>query len=410
MIKSKEELNSQAAGSPLKITVIGISDREPCFPDEVKQQIAATHYFAGGNRHRQLVAAYLPPRQEWFPVVAPLGNLFRAIRRNKEPWIIFASGDPLFFGIANTLKRELPHAELAILPEMNSLQLLGHRLGLNYGEFKTISLTGRDWDEFDRALIRGDERLGILTDREKTPAATASRMTEYHYTNYRLYVGEHVGGDQERVRKLNLQEAVNLDFNHPNCFFLEKTDGRFPKKGIPDSAFEVLPGRPNMITKMPVRLATLASLQPEDKHVFWDIGACTGSISVEARLNYPHLSVLAFEAREESREIIARNARRFRAPGIKLFIGNYLDIPKEGLPAPGAVFLGGYGGDMEKILDDVDRRLPEGGTIAFNSVSGQSRYRFLNWSAARGYPVIFQQRLMVDEHNPIQIMTIIKPV
>lgn len=392
----------------MKITIIGIYDRKPDFSPELKDLISATVNFAGGKRHYGLVREWLPAGAEWTPVTVPLGALFKKIRERQGNWVIFASGDPLFFGIGNALKREFPEAELTFFPAFNSLQLLGHRFGINYGEFKTVSLTGRDWHAFDKALLQGEERLGILTDRERTPAAIAARMLEFGYDNYRLFYGECLGGEKERVLELSLGQALTFDFHHPNCFFLEKTDEAVPQKGIPEQAFDILEGRPKMITKMPVRLATLAALELHDKHVFWDIGACTGSISVEVRLHFPQVKVVAFEKRAESQEIILQNARKFQTPGIRFLIGDYLEMKKDDQERPDAVFLGGYDGKMEQILDDVDQWLVPGGMLVFNSVSEESQVRFLDWGKNHDYEIRFRQVLTVDEHNPITILALRK--
>lgn len=61
-----------------------------------------------------------------------------------------------------------------------------------YDDMRTVSLTGRPWHEFDRALIERTPKMGILTDREHTPAAIARRMLDYGYTHYTMYVGEHL--------------------------------------------------------------------------------------------------------------------------------------------------------------------------------------------------------------------------
>jgi precorrin-6Y C5,15-methyltransferase (decarboxylating) len=88
--------------------------------------------------------------------------------------------------------------------------------------------------------------------------------------------------------------------------------------GIPDSAFSLLDGREKMITKMPIRLLTLQALALPKRRVFWDIGFCTGSVSIEARLQFPHLQVESFEIRPECETIINENACRFGAPGINI--------------------------------------------------------------------------------------------
>ena len=84
-----------------------------------------------------------------------------------------------------------------------------------YDDIRTVSLTGRPWQEFDRALIERAPKIGILTDREHTPATIAARMLEYGYSHYTLYIGEHLGNpEKERIRRMTPQEAVSGDFEH----------------------------------------------------------------------------------------------------------------------------------------------------------------------------------------------------
>ena len=175
-----------------------------------------------------------------------------------------------------------------------------------------MSLTGRPWPEFDKALIERTTKIGILTDKEHTPATIAQRMIDYGYTNYQMHVGEHLGNPSlEHVTTLSLEEASQRDFSHPNCLIIEQ-QGEMPTRpfGIPDADFTLLDGREKMITKMPIRLLTLQALELRKKNVFWDIGFCTGSISIEARLQFPHLQICAFEIRPECEAIIQENTRR----------------------------------------------------------------------------------------------------
>jgi len=392
-----------------KITLIGIYDHPPEFSDRLKEIIAPADGFAGGKRHHDMVRRELPDYARWVDIVAPLSGLFDAIRENPGHWVVFASGDPLFFGIGNTLKKDFPDAEMSVFPAFNALQLLGHSLGINYGEYPVVSLTGRPWHAFDEALIQRKPRMGVLTDRNKTPAAIAERMLCFGYSGYLMHVGERMGGEQEQVASVTLQEAVERKVEAPNCLFLEATrNPDMPRKGIPEEELEHLAGRPRMITKMPVRLTTLSLMSLHDKTVFWDIGACTGSISLETRLAWPHLKVTAFEKREESEGIIRRNAEKFGAPGIELVTGDYFLAEKDQLEPPDAVFLGGYGGAMEQLLDDVHTRLAKSGVLAFNAVSGESRERFVQWCRSNHYQLRDPVRLMVDDHNPISILVAVK--
>ena len=386
--------------------VIGMTDdREAWFPPEVRAAIVAGRVFSGGKRHHETVAPLLPEDARWIDITVPLEAVFRQYEGHPEV-VVFASGDPLFFGFANTLRRELPEAELTVYPSFNSLQLLAHRIQLPYADMRTVSLTGRPWDAFDEALIRGERLIGALTDRQKTPAMIARRMLDYGYDNYRMTVGECLGNrDAERVRPLTLPEASEASFAFPNCLILEQTAVRSHPFGLPERDFELLDGRVNMITKMPIRLLTLSRLDLACRKSFWDVGFCTGSVSIEARLQFPHLKVTSFEIREAGRELMEKNARKFGAPGIDVHIGDFLETDLVGLPAPDAVFIGGHGGKLAEMLRRIDEVLLPGGIIVFNAVSEQSRTLFREGVTGIGRRITNEMHVTVDDHNPITIMT-----
>ena len=366
----------------MKFIVIGITDNpQPFFPPEVLDIIKNGKAFSGGKRHHEIVAPLLPKDAEWIDITVPLDAVFEEYRHRSyrffdESIIIFASGDPLFFGFANTIKRKMPEAEIKIYPAFNSLQLLAHRLIMPYHDMRIVSLTGRPWPNFDRALIERTTKIGVLTDKEYTPATIAQRMLEYGYTNYQMHVGEHLGNpEQEKVTTLTLEEAARHEFSMPNCVILcpvcYDTSAATTPFGIPDSAFMLLDGREKMITKMPIRLLTLQALDLPHRHVFWDVGFCTGSVSIEARLLFPHLQIEAFEIRPECETIIQQNTRRLGAPGINIHIGDFLKttVPVDfSTGAPDAVFIGGHGGKLKEIMAKVLNVLTPDGVIVMNSV------------------------------------------
>ncbi len=384
--------------------VIGISDELPVFSKEVRDIIANGKVFSGGKRHHEIVYDMLPKDHRWIDITAPLDNVFAAYTGVDEI-VVFASGDPLFFGFANTILKRLPQADVKVYPFFNSLQMLAHRMALPYHNMKPVSLTGRPWDEFYALLIGGEEQIGVLTDRSKTPAVIAQRMLEYGYDNYNISVGELLGNSsRERVRTLSLKEAANTDFDFPNCIILQRTYRRNRPFGIPESDFHLLDGRAKMITKASIRLLTLSMLNMHNRNTLWDIGFCTGSVSIEAKLQFPHLKIVAFEQREECKEIISANSRKFGTPGIIVSIGDFLDTDITAFPPPDAVFIGGHGGKLKEILHKVDRVLLSGGIIVFNSVSESSKELFAEGVKEISRKIVSTQRIAVDSFNPIEIM------
>ena len=394
----------------MKLIVIGISDApKPFFPPEVQEIIKNGKVFSGGKRHHEIVAPFLPADAQWIDITVPLDAVFR--QYTAPVIIVFASGDPLFFGFANTIKREMPGAEIILFPSFNSLQMLAHRLVMPYHDMRVVSLTGRPWHEFDRALIERAEKIGVLTDREHTPATIARRMLDYGYTHYTIHVGEHLGNPQkEHVRTLPLEDAVQQDFSMPNCLILTSQSSHLSSTfGISDAAFMLLDGREKMITKMPIRLLTLQALELPKRHVFWDIGFCTGSVSIEARLQFPHLHVCAFEIRPECESIIQENARRFGAPGIDVHIGDFLETDIVSLPCPDAVFIGGHGGRLKEIMEKVLSVMDDEGVIVFNSVTSPKVHTDSHalWDeacTALGLRQDAPLRLQINDYNPIEIL------
>ena len=367
--------------------IIGLSDshRQYLQPEAV-EHIRSGKVFSGGKRHHELVRHLLPDDAVWIDITVPLDNVFKQYEQY-EDIIIFASGDPLFYGFANTIKRLYPEMQMKVLPAFNSLQMLVHRLNMAYQDMRAVSLTGRPWDKFDEALICGEQLIGCLTD--------------YCYYNYMMYVGENLG-NEERER-INIFEEGN-EYDNPNCIILKRKSLIRRGFGIPDSNFHLLNGRSRMITKMPIRLASIAAMELDRKNSFWDIGFCTGSISIEAKLAFPHLHVTAFEIREEGKELMEANSRKFHAPGINAVIGDFLTADISRLESPEAVFIGGYGGRMKEMLAKVKTVLAADGCIVFNSVSEESRTTFIEATTALGMKPEILHTIKVDDNNPITIL------
>ena len=271
-------------------------------------------------------------------------------------------------------------------------------------------------------------------------------MLEYGYTDYTMYIGEHLGNpERERIRRMSLEEARKETFEHPNnlllCYDTRRRSATTPVDdqlrhsytasygthsketllpidsqpsiteqprpfGLPDEQFAHLDGRARMITKAPIRLLTLQALELNRRRVFWDIGFCTGSVSIEARLQFPHLTVVSFEIRPEGEELMRINSHRFGAPGITSLIGDFLQTDLEPLPRPDAVFIGGHGGKLDDILVRLKEVLQPGGCIVFNSVSPNSRELFRKGAENAGMSLQPSLHIALNDYNPIEIMKV----
>lgn len=386
--------------------VIGMSDsHQQFFPPAILDCIRNGKVFSGGRRHHAIVKDLLPKAAKWIDITVPLQRTLEQYAGYPEI-IVFASGDPLFFGFATTLQREYPESQLTVWPSFHSLQMLAHRFCMPYHDMHMVSLTGRPWHLFDVALIQGEEFIGILTDKHHTPQTIAARMLEYGYDNYTMWVGECLGNEtDERLSHLSLPEAAaHTDWRHPNCLLLRKTHAKPRRFGLPEAEFHLLNGRAKMITKMPIRLLTLSMLELDSKTSFWDVGFCTGSVSIEAKLQFPHLTIHAFEIRNEGRELMDINSRRFSAPGIESHIGDFLTEQLDDIPKPDAVFIGGHGGRLHEVINRIDQYLQPNGTIVINAVTPESISNFEDAISCVGRTIVERHQITIDEHHPILIL------
>jgi len=391
-------------------TVVGLPNQAPAALPPAVQRLVATHaVFSGGRRHYELVKSQLPDPHTWLTIGGDLPALFAQYRAMAAPILVFASGDPLFFGIVRTIQTHDPGAAVAVFSAFNSVQRLCAKIGQPYEQVRNVSVHGRGWQALDEALLRYEPLIAVLTDGLRTPAAIARRLVEYHFTHYELVVGEDLDGPHERVATYSLAQAAQTEFLPLNCVLLRQITAPARPWGLADAAFAGLPGRPGMITKKAIRLLSLAQLELAGKRVFWDVGFCTGSVAIEARRLFPQLAVVAFEQRPGCEAIMAANMRQLSAPGIAVVMGDFFAQDLTAQPAPDAVFIGGHGGRLPELLARLDALLPPSGTVVLNAVLASSHDQFLTQARALGWELAPPQRVQLDEHNPIWVLTASKP-
>ena len=149
--------------------------------------------------------------------------------------------------------------------------------------------------------------------------------------------------------------------------------------GLPDDAFEQRRPNKGQITKREVRAVSLYSLGLRQDSVVWDIGAGTGSVTVEAALIAHRGQVYAVERDTNSLPLLEANVARWGSENIHIVAGEAPGV-LEGLPSPDSVFVGGSGGNLSAILEHSASRLNPGGAIVVNLAvldRTQEAYRLL---------------------------------
>jgi precorrin-6B C5,15-methyltransferase / cobalt-precorrin-6B C5,C15-methyltransferase len=284
-------------------------------------------------------------------------------------FVVLTSGDPLFFGLGRLLLQELPPEQITFYPHVSSVQLAFSRLKLPWQNATVVSAHGRSTETLTAALRRGDGLIAALTDHTHTPSALATLLLGLELpVTYTLWVCENLGGADEQILQLTPEAAAAKTFAPLNLVVFQRQTAAAadltnpPLLGLPDAALASFDDRPGLMTKREVRLLVLGELGLRPGQVIWDIGAGTGSVSIEVARLVPDAKVFAIEQKAIGVSLIEQNCQRFQLQNL-VAIGGSAPAATEALPNPDRVFVGGSGGQLQPILDCCRERLRPGGQV-----------------------------------------------
>ena len=268
------------------------------------------------------------------------------------------SGDTGFYSGASKLLPMLRAFGISarVLPGISSVQLLSAAIGRPWQDWKLVSAHGCACDPAAECLTAEDRPVFFLTGGTETPATLCAKLADAGLGDAHGIIGENLGTPQEHLAFGTAQTLAENAYAPLSVLLIEHTvlpARRVP--GFPDDAF--IRGEVPM-TKQEVRAAALAKLAVRPTDTLWDVGAGTGSVSVELALAAPRGRVYAVECDLEACTLIRKNQERFAAWNLTLIEGK---APQalEALPAPDAVFLGGTKGSMEAVVDAVLAKNPQ---------------------------------------------------
>ncbi|MDK2848013.1 MAG: precorrin-6B C5,15-methyltransferase / cobalt-precorrin-6B C5,C15-methyltransferase [Desulfuromonadales bacterium] len=283
--------------------------------------------------------------------------------------VVLASGDPLFFGIGRQLLRNFSEDELEFVPNVSSVQYAFAKLGIPWDDAVFLSCKGHASEDVVDRIVASD-KVAVLTDAQNTPASLAREMMHRGREGYAAYLCENLGTGEERIVRTDIRGLLEEPAAPLNVLVLVKQYEAFaeasrPVLGIADDAFSAIK---KQITREEVRAVTLAKLRLCHDMVLWDIGAGSGSVSIEADHLMPNGKVFAIEQNEQYQEYIRQNLRKFESRHVTVVEG---EAPGclELLPDPDRVFIGGSGGSLWDILEVVDQRLGVGGRVVVNAIT-----------------------------------------
>ncbi len=352
------------------LVVIGMGAGPEDLGTRALEWIRAAEVLVGGRRQLESFEGH--PGEKVF-LKSPLADQLEEIGRISQykRTAFLASGDPLFYGIGKTLATAFGRERLFIISNVTSVQTLCSRLGEPWDSIDTVSFHGRKEEKFFEEVLRRLDRgskTAILTDPVHTPGWLARKLMLSGHEACRIVVGEDLGSEAERIRSFDCPDVETVDFSATNVVLVCPAEGgrgddeEFPRQvfGFFEEEFERDAG---MITKMEVRAVSLALLQLGPGQTIWDLGAGTGSVSIEAaRIGRPS-RILAVEKNTSRYAQMLTNLGKFGVSHVvEAVCENAADAVLR-FPDPDRVFIGGSGEDLGKLLEAVAKRLRPGGRV-----------------------------------------------
>ncbi len=282
--------------------------------------------------------------------------------------VVLTSGDPLFFGIGAFLVGRLGADKVDILPNVSAVAAAFARLGEPWQAIRVVSLHGRNHTGQLLRCLAGGDTVAVYTDPVHNPAWLADLLVKNGFADVTMIVLEQLGTADERITRIRPDRAVGITFADLNLVVLKPDPARqttpalYP--GMPDHHFAHENG---LITKAEIRALSLSRLQLFDRAVLWDLGAGSGSVSIEAGLFITRGAIYSVEKNPQRISQIHANRRRFGIGNMQV-IQAHLPEGLADLPDPDRIFIGGGGKALGDIITTAAGRLKPAGIIVINTV------------------------------------------
>lgn len=342
-----------------------------------RQALDAAEVIFGARRHLRLLPPLDAEIHEW-PVPFADG-IPRLLAERGRRVVMLVSGDPFWFGAGGSLVRYLLSGEWRALTSPSTFSLAASRLGWPLEGCTCLGLHAKPLTRI-RPHLQRDRRLLVLVRDGVAVTELAGWLGRFGFGASRLTLLEALGGDAERIRHMQADDALPGDIAHPVAVGIEVA-GKGPAlpltPGLPDTLFD----HDGQITKQAVRAMTLAALAPSAGERLWDVGTGSGSIAIEWLLAHPENRAVAFESVAERAARARHNAGMLGVDWLDVVEGRAPDVLVE-QPLPDAVFIGG--GLSASLLEALWSQLPAGVRLVANAVTLESEALLAEWHQRAG--------------------------
>jgi len=351
-----------------QVSVIGMGLTPEDLTAKHLKLIKDADVLVGGKRHLEYFNDHAADKKEIGKDIEGVINYIKS-KMCKKNVVVLASGDPLFFGIGSLLIKSLGPDNVVIYPNISTVAAAFSKIKESWNDISVVSLHGRNSERELFSILDRNKSVAVYTDSQKNPAWLAGRLLEKGIKDIRMCIFEQLGTESECFDWYEPGQAADMNFSQPNLIVLkphpfQHKGNKDLHLGMPDNRYEYQKG---LITKSEVRAITISRLCLSNDHILWDLGAGSGSISIEASLFIKKGKIFSVEQNPSRIDNIKANKKQYNVKNLKV-VQAVLPNALEDLPEPDRIFIGGGGRDLMKIIDTASEYLKPDGVIVVNTV------------------------------------------
>lgn len=334
----------------------------------------------------------------------------------KDVVAVLVSGDVGFFSLAKTIQGKLPDCECVRFAGISSLVYFSSKLQLSWDDAKIVSMHGRQQNLM--AAVAKNPKVFSLTGGDNKAQILCQQLCDHGMGQVKVYVGENLSYPEEKITCGTAEELATMEFPSLSVMMILNEEACTTEPVVHGLSDDMFLRAKVPMTKQEVRAISMSKLMPKSTDLIFDIGAGTGSCSIELALLANKGKVYAFERNPEAVELLHKNKALFKLDNLEIVAGEALENI-QAMAAPDCVFVGGSGGDLCEILDTIYSKNPNC-RIVMNAVTIETLAQItgyykdkkefdlevVNVSIARSKKLGSYHLMMAQ--NPIYVMTALR--
>lgn len=334
----------------LLVNIVGIGPGNPeLLTAQARKAIDKSNVLIGDKR---MLEIYKVDGKKMFATIktSEIVDAIKNLDSKKDEVAILVSGDVGFFSLAKVIRNKLENCEVQVYCGISSLVYFSQRIATSWDDAKIISMHGRNNNLIQTVFT--NKKVFSLTGGDNSAQKLCADLCAHDMGEVKVYVGENLSYKDEKITSGTAKEISKLEFPSLSVMMIfndNAKDYSHMIHGIEDDLFtrSKVP-----MTKQEVRAISISKLKPGVSDLIYDIGAGTGSVSIELALQAREGKVFAFEKNLTAVELIGLNKTKFGVENLEVIAGEASEAIKE-MPKPDCVFIGGSGGNLKDMLDTI---------------------------------------------------------